>query len=214
MSIWKSPIFYIGILLVLAVVGALVAPFVVNWNSYRDSLEVWGRSVTGREVAINGPISVRLFPWPRLEALDVSIANPKGFSEQVMLNAKRINVQLALAGLFSGEVQVEAIDLDQAALFLTRNADGNGNWAFQLGKSRLLEKVKLEQIKLNDGSVTIRDAGQSFETVVQHVDAVLSASALEGPWRLRGSAQNSNVPVDLTFSSSAWNRALCSGWLI
>ena len=204
MSIWKSPIFYLGILLVLAIVSALAAPFVVKWNNYRDKLEVWGRNVTGREVAINGPISVQLFPWPRLEVLDVSIANPRGFSEEAMLNVKRINVQFALAGLFSGDLQVEAIDLDQPSLFLTRNAEGNGNWVFQLGKSRLLDKVKLEQIKLNDGMVTIRDARQSFETVVRHLDAVLSASALEGPWRVRGSAQNHNVPVDLTFSSSEW----------
>ena len=204
MSIWKSPIFYFGILLVLAVVGLLAAPFVVNWNGYRDNLEAWGRNVTGREVAINGPISVRLFPWPRLEVLDVSIANPKGFSEQAMLNTKRVNVQLALGGLFNGELQVEAIDLDQPSLFLTRKADGNGNWIFQLGKSRLLEKVKLEQIKLNDGTITIHDAGQDFTTVLEHVGGVLSASALEGPWRVRGSAHNNGVPVELTFSSAEW----------
>ncbi len=207
MSIWKSPIFYFGILLVVAVVAALAAPFVVNWNSYRSNLEAWGRTVTGRDVAINGPISVRLFPWPRLEAQDINIANPKDFSEKAMLNAKRINVQLALAGLFNGDIQVEAIELDQPSIFLTRNNEGNGNWVFQLGKSRLLEKIKLEQIKLNDGTVTIRDAGQGFETVVQHLNAVLSAAAFEGPWRVRGTAQNNGVPVDLTFSSAEWKAA-------
>ena len=147
MSVWKSPILYIGILLVLAVVGALAAPFVINWNNYRDNLEAWGRNVTGREVAINGPISVRLFPWPRLVVEDVSIANPKGFSEQALLNAKLIDVQLALAGLFSGEIQVEAIDLEQPALFVTRNADGQGNWNFQVGKSTMLEKVSSNKLR-------------------------------------------------------------------
>ena len=206
MSIWKSPIFYFGIVLVLAVFGALLAPFVINWNSYRDSLESWGHTLTGRQVAINGPISVRLFPWPRLVAEDVSIANPKEFSEQALMNAKRIDVQLALAGLFSGEIQVEAIDLERPSLFITRNADSSGNWVFQLGKSRLLEKVKLEQIKVNDGSVTVRDRARGFETTVQHVNAVLSATAFEGPWRVRGTAINSNVPLDVTFASSAWKK--------
>ena len=204
MSIWKSPIFYLGILLVLAVVGALAAPFVINWNSYRDNLEAWGHDFTGRDVAINGPISVRLFPWPQLVADDVSIANPQGFAEQAMLNAKRINVQLALAGLFSGEVRVEAIDLEQPALFITRNAESKGNWVFQFGKSRLLEKVKLEQIKLIDGTLTLNDEGRNFQTIVSHLNAVLSASTLEGPWRMRGTAQNNGVPLDLTFSTSAW----------
>jgi AsmA family/AsmA-like C-terminal region len=206
MSIWKSPIFYFGIVLVIAVIAALLAPFVINWNNYRDNLEAWGHTLTGRQVAIDGPISVRLFPWPRLVAEDVSIANPNEFSEQALMKATRIEVQLALAGLFSGEIQVEAIELEKPSLFITRNADGNGNWVFQLGTSRLLEKVKLEQIKVNDGSVTIRDRAHGFETIVQHVNAVLSATAFEGPWRMRGTALNNNVPIDLTFASSAWKR--------
>jgi len=62
MSIWKSPIFYLGLLLVLLVGGALVAPFVIDWNGYRGSLEAYGARIAGRKVAIAGPIEVRLFP--------------------------------------------------------------------------------------------------------------------------------------------------------
>jgi uncharacterized protein involved in outer membrane biogenesis len=204
MSVWKSPIFYFGILLVLAVVGALAAPFVINWNNYRDNLEGWGHTLTGRQVAVSGPISVRLFPWPRLVAEDVSISNPSEFGDQALMHAKRIDVQLALAGLFNGEFQVEAIELDQPKLNITRNADGLGNWVFQLGKSRLLEKVKLEQIKIKDGLITVRDHAHKFETTVQHLNAVLSATAFEGPWRVRGTAINNGVPLDLSFASSAW----------
>ena len=206
MSVWKSPIFYFGILLVLAVVAALAAPFVINWNNYRDNLEGWGHTLTGRQVAISGPISVRLFPWPRLVAEDVSISNPTEFVEESLMHAKRIDVQLALAGLFNGEFQVEAIELEQPKINVTRNADGLGNWVFQLGKSRLLENVKLEQIKINDGLITVRDHADKFETSVQHLNAVLSATAFEGPWRVRGTAINNNIPLDLTFASSAWNK--------
>lgn len=206
MSVWKSPIFYFGIVLVLAVVGALIAPYVVNWNNYRDNLESWGQTLTGRQVAISGPISVRLFPWPRLVAEDVSISNPKEFGDEALMHAKRIEVQLALAGLFNGDLQVEAVELEQPKINVTRNADGFGNWVFQLGKSRLLEKVKLEQIKIKDGLITVRDQAHKFETVVQHLNAVLSATAFEGPWRVRGTAINNGIPLDLTFASSAWNR--------
>jgi hypothetical protein len=206
MSVWKSPIFYFGILLVLAVVAALAAPFIINWNNYRDNLEGWGQTLTGRQVAISGPISVRLFPWPRLVAEDVSIANPKEFPDAPLMNAKRIDVQLALAGLFNGDIQVEAIELEQPKINVTRNADGQGNWVFQLGKSGLLEKVKLEQIKINDGLITVRDHAHKFNTTVEHLNAVLSASEFVGPWRVRGAAINNGVPLDLTFASSAWKK--------
>ena len=50
MSIWKSPVFYFGLLLVLLVGGALAAPFIVDWNSYRPNLEAYGRKISGRDV--------------------------------------------------------------------------------------------------------------------------------------------------------------------
>ncbi len=47
MKVWKSPVFYFGILLVLAIGGLLAAPYVVNWNSYRADLESYGRTLAG-----------------------------------------------------------------------------------------------------------------------------------------------------------------------
>jgi hypothetical protein len=39
MSVWKSPIIYIGLAIVLFVCALLSAPFIIDWNSYRASLE-------------------------------------------------------------------------------------------------------------------------------------------------------------------------------
>ena len=39
MKVWKSPVFYFGIVLVLVVLSAMLAPFVVDWGSYRAELE-------------------------------------------------------------------------------------------------------------------------------------------------------------------------------
>ena len=49
MKVWKSPVFYFGMLLVVAVVGLLLAPFVVDWNGYRADLEAYGKKLTGRD---------------------------------------------------------------------------------------------------------------------------------------------------------------------
>jgi uncharacterized protein involved in outer membrane biogenesis len=87
MSIWKSPVFYFGIILLVAVTAALAAPYLVPWNSYRAQLESYGEKLTGRDVAIAGDIAVKLFPWPMLEAKHVSIGNPEGFSEGAFIQA-------------------------------------------------------------------------------------------------------------------------------
>jgi uncharacterized protein involved in outer membrane biogenesis len=206
MSIWKSPIFYFGVLLILAVGAALAAPFVVNWNQYRDNLELYGRKISGRDVAINGPISARLYPWPKLVMQDVSIGNPKGFDAAPVLNTKSVEVELSLAGLFGGEIRVESVSLDGPVVNLTRQSNGQGNWNFvpdqALRNSKLLDQVKLDQIKISDGVFYFKDQARDSSAKITNIDAVLSANALEGPWRLRGRAMQNEVPLDITLNTS------------
>lgn len=209
MSIWKSPIFYIGLLLIAVLAIALLAPFIVNWNGYRDHLESYGRQLTGRDVAINGPISVRLFPWPRLVTEDVNIANPKGFSGDPTLNARSITAELTLSGLFAGEIRVDSITLDHPVFNLMRDADGAGNWNIVpdrvLRDSKLLDQVKLEHITVIGGEVKLQDKVHGYGTRVGAVNAVLSASVLEGPWQAQGTANAGGVPFDFNFSSNVWH---------
>ncbi|HEY5362633.1 MAG TPA: AsmA family protein, partial [Aestuariivirga sp.] len=98
MSIWKSPVLYLGLVLVALVLGALAAPFIIDWSAYRGNLENYGGELSGRKVTIAGPIAVRLFPWPRLEAEQVRIANPAGYGDGAMISAGKMTVNLALAG--------------------------------------------------------------------------------------------------------------------
>lgn len=208
MSIWKSPIFYFGIVLIAVLAAALLAPFVVNWNAYRGNLEAYGHKLTGRDVAIDGPISVRLFPWPRLVTENVSIANPKGFDGDPTLNSRSMNVELTLAGLFAGEIRVESITLDHPIVHLIRNGDGTGNWNFVPDKglrdSKLLDQVKLEHITLVDGVVDVQDKVHGYRSQISAVNAVLSASVFEGPWQVQGTVKAGDVPFDFNFSSSVW----------
>ena len=59
MKLWRSPVFYFGVLLVLAVAGALVAPYVVDWARYRPALEHYATELTGASVE-NVDTSVKL----------------------------------------------------------------------------------------------------------------------------------------------------------
>ncbi len=211
MSIWKSPIFYLGLLLLALVVGALVAPFVIDWNGYRGSLEAYGARIAGRKVMIAGPVEVRLFPWPRLEATDVRVANPAGYGEQPFLKAGKMTVNLALAGLASGKIKVESIALEKPSLNLQLDAKGSGNWHFTsdaaLRKSGLLDDVQLDEIKVVSGDITLTDARHGWVRQISKVNAVLSGAALEGPWKARGQGtllqpSRGDLPIDFTLATN------------
>ncbi|MGQ0486164.1 MAG: AsmA family protein [Hyphomicrobiales bacterium] len=208
MPVWKSPVFYIGVLLVLAVAGALLAPFVVDLNAYRAGLEDYGKKLTGRTVTIGGPISVRLFPWPRLAAEDVHLANPPGPGEVEFATAERIVVRMALAGLFSGSIQVESIDIEEPVITLERRAEGQGNWSFEpagdLAENRLLDRVRLDRISLTNGVLRLIDRRRGGEARLENLNASLAAPGIAGPWRLRASVGYRGRPLDIAISTGAW----------
>jgi AsmA family len=207
MSIWRSPVFYFGILLMCVVVAALAAPFVVPWNNYRADLESYGRKLTGRDVAIAGNIAVSLFPWPRLEAHHVAIGNPDGFSEDAFVQADVVRVSLSLGGLFSGTVNVESVEVERPQVNLQRNAAGNVNWILvpqaKVTGEGLLARVKLDQIVLSDGLVSFDDLHNGRSMVFTDLNARLSAQSVLGPWRMQGEAKWKDRPFELVVTTNA-----------
>jgi hypothetical protein len=205
MSIWKSPVFYFGVLLLLIVASALLAPFVVPWNNYRADLEQFGEKLTGRDVAIGGDIAVKLFPWPQLEAKQVAIGNPAGFTDGDFLKADVVRVSLSLAGLFSGTLDVQSVEAEKPVVNLQRNASGDVNWMFapkeKVTGEGLLSRVRLDQIALRGGTVSFDDLKNGHGALFGDLNADLSAQSILGPWRMKGDARWNDVPVVLTVNS-------------
>ncbi|MGB8314288.1 MAG: AsmA family protein, partial [Aestuariivirga sp.] len=208
MKVWKSPVFYFGIVLVLAVFGALLAPYVVDWGTYRSGLERYGQKLTGRKVEIAGPISVKLFPWPRLSAQDVRIANPEGTEDKWIASADQVVVRMNLGALLNASIQVDSIVIENPTVKLRRAADGSGNWNFNpaenIRNSRLLEQVKLDQITLNGGTLQLTDDRRATQAELRNINATFAAPSLTGPWRSAGSFDYGVMPLAFTASTGAW----------
>jgi uncharacterized protein involved in outer membrane biogenesis len=208
MKVWKSPVFYFGIVLVLAVFSAMLAPFVVDWGKYRAGLEAYGEKLTGRKVEIAGPIGVRLFPWPRLRAQDVRIANPPGSPDTWFATADQIVVRMNLGALFNAEIQVESINIDNPTIKLRRSLDGSANWNFvpaeNIRNSRLLDQVKLDQITLSGGTVQVVDDRRSSPAELKKINATFSALNLAGPWRSSGSFEYDGTPLAFAANTGTW----------
>ena len=208
MKVWKSPVFYFGILLVIAVAGLLAAPFVVDWNSYRADLEAYGKKLTGRSVKIEGPVSVRLFPWPSLTAEKVTIANPAGLDTPDFANIRRVVVRMTLAGLVRGGIDVESVDIEEPTIHLERLATGEGNWLFSpsadLIKSDVLSRVRLDQIQLRDGSISFRDHRRGEIVSLDDFNAQVDSPGVAGPWRLRSLSLYNDRVIDISASTGLY----------
>jgi uncharacterized protein involved in outer membrane biogenesis len=209
MKLWKSPVLYFGIALVLAVVGAFIAPYVIDWGSYRMAIESYGSKVTGRQVTVAGDISGRFFPWPKLTIRDVKIANPPGSSVPDFVTAEEVDVQMTLAGLLGGEIRVEGIDIVHPVVAFERMDSGQGSWHLKStagpGEMRFLDRIRLDQITVTGGVVHLIDNRRAGRATITDVNATLAAQNFAGPWRVRGVASYRDRPVEISVNTGGWS---------
>jgi len=208
MKMWKSPVLYLGILLVIAVVGLLVAPFVIDWNGYRADLEAYGKKLTGRDVIVEGPVSARLFPWPRLTVENVRVASPDGMDAKEFASAARLTVNMTLQGLLQGGIDVESIAIQDPEVNFERLESGESNWILQpsadLVNSDILSRVKLDKITLTGATVNFRDHRRGETVTLDDINADVASPGVIGPWRLRARAIYNDRPVNVALNTAAY----------
>ena len=91
----KRVLWAIGGLLVLLVAAVLIGLGLVDWNQYKGDIQNQARDATGRELIINGDISITVLPAPALIANDVLLANIEGAASKNMLRLKYLEVRIA-----------------------------------------------------------------------------------------------------------------------
>ena len=128
MSPWKSPLLLLGILAIITAGAALFAPFFLDWDAYRPTIESYGRQLTGREVRIGGRIDAQLFPWPTLTLRDVRVANPAGAIHPDLLVAPVLTIELALPPLLSGHLEMTEVRIARPTVALERLTGNEGTW--------------------------------------------------------------------------------------
>lgn len=200
-------------LLVLLLGAVLAAPQLVDWNAYKDEIAAQAERYTGRPLAIDGDLSLRLLPTPTLRVNKVRLANLAGGSEPEMARLESLNVRVALAPLLRLAVQVEEVTLVRPVILLERLADGRANWSFtrpgtEAGPPGAAAPapeagpaVSLERLAIEDGRVIYRDRASGSETGVEIRRALVSARSLEGPFEVQSSLLAAGLPLRIALTT-------------
>src|SRR5204862_7612452 len=88
------------------------------------------KSSTGRDLAINGAIDLKLSLEPKVVLNDVTFSNAAGSKVADMARAKRVESQVALLPLLSRRFEVVELMLSDRAIVLETDAQGRANWQF------------------------------------------------------------------------------------
>ncbi|MEW5057377.1 MAG: AsmA family protein [Cycloclasticus sp.] len=116
-------------LVFLLVLAVIAVPMVVDPNDYREEIQQAVKEKTGRDLLINGELSLSVFPWLGVGINQVSLSNADGFKDNYFAQIEQANIKIKLLPLISHQIDVSTIVLKGLTLNLAKNQQGVTNWA-------------------------------------------------------------------------------------
>ncbi|HWE21414.1 MAG TPA: AsmA family protein [Hyphomicrobiaceae bacterium] len=193
---------------VITVVGALFAvPYFIDWNSYRSTFEEEAKSVIGRDVEVDGNVTLHLLPTPYFRVEKVRIADTSATLTEHFFKTESLSIKLSIAPLLRGVVEANEIEFQRPVLRAALDANGGWNWqsfAQALGSTGYVPaNVTLTSLKVVDGVLAFHGADGIEHARLDAVNGELSAPALDGPYRFRGTFTSGGSVRDIRIGTAA-----------
>ncbi len=118
----------VGSLVVLGALLLLSVRLLVDPNHYKPKLIAAVKAATGRDLMLQGDITLSVFPWIALEVGAASLGNPPGFGAAPFVSFRHASFRARLLPLLAERLEFGRITIDGLDARLERNADGSGNW--------------------------------------------------------------------------------------
>jgi AsmA protein len=167
----------LGIAVVVLIVIVIALPFLINVNSFRPKIESEATNALGRLVKL-GNLSLSILAGT-VGIDDISIADDPAFSKSPFIRAKSLKVSVELMPLiFSKQLNVTGIELDEPQIMLLRAANGKWNFSSLGGgateKAPAPEKTgaskpqnfSVDKLDIKDGKVMTGKANSSAKPQV------------------------------------------------
>jgi uncharacterized protein involved in outer membrane biogenesis len=195
----------VGALVALVIVALLVAPRLIDVNSYKPALIAAVKQATGRELVIDGPISLTLLPTPEVTTTGVRFANAAGARGAQMLDVKSVSVSPSLWALLTGRIEVGSLTLVEPKIYLEPGSDGRPNWQFRPegaanqapGAPSEGFNVSIGRLAIENGTLSFYDPKNGVAITAEKINVVASVGSEEGPFAAAGSAVLNGTPLKI-----------------
>ena len=220
----------IGIVAVIVVVIAvlIVVPFLIPTETYKGQIVERVKSATGRDLALNGPISLSVLPSFALTVSDVAFGNAPGASAKNMATFGKLQLKVQPIALLSGRLVIDSFVLVDPVIALEVDKQGRPNWQFATAPAQPsaaasgtppaaqpapppaagakpvartggpVEEIHLGDVRLVNGTITYFDARTGQKQQVDKIDAKLVLPDLGSPMQASGNADWNGKTVSLT----------------
>ncbi|MGE7368261.1 AsmA family protein [Neorhizobium sp. NPDC001467] len=190
---------FLGGLVVLALFTALLAPFFLDWSSFRTEFETQASRILGKKVTVHGNVDARILPFPSVTMHDVRIGRDTDGTPQVQ--ADEFSMDMELAPFLSGEARIFDMRIVRPKARIRVLADGTLDWT-RGGRADIpARNVVLEDVHITDAAIEFIDEQTGRIRHLTALDADMAAASLAGPWRADGTANLDGYDARFNLSS-------------
>ncbi len=212
----KKLLIGIAVIVILVIIAAIVAPFVIPVDTYKAKLIAAVKQSTGRDLRIDGPVSFHILPALELSADQVSFSNAPGGVAKNMAQLKSLEVRLQLLPLLSGTVAVDSFVLVDPMIALEVEKNGHPNWQFSAagaapapapaahapegagaGAMTELARLRIARLKIENGTISYFDARTGKRWQASAINMSFALPGLDSPMAASGSVAWNGQTINL-----------------
>ncbi len=186
----------LGSIVALLIVAAVVVTLTFDPNKYKDDIIQLVKQQTGRDLKIDGKISLSFFPWIGAELPALQLSNATGFDKKPFAEVKQAGIAVKLLPLLRQQVVVKQVTLDGLRLRLAKNRAGVTNWDDMMGAKQAakpaetkaaagaptaLGGVAIGGVHIRDAEVTWDDQASGAAYSVKHLELKTGQLAVGAP---------------------------------
>ncbi|NKB37472.1 MAG: AsmA family protein [Gammaproteobacteria bacterium] len=165
-------------LFVVVIIGLFVFISQIDVSEYKDQALAQVEKATGRKVSIEGELDLSLSLNPAIVAEGIRFANDDWGSKPDMAIIKRVEVQVGLLPLLSGDIEINRFILIEPDLLLEKNSTGKGNW--EMGEAAADNSdASGDMTAIDIGTVLIRQLKLVYKDAASEKPMELSIDTLE-----------------------------------
>lgn len=197
----KKIIYSFGIILGLFIGILLITPFFIDINQYKEKILTEAKEVTGKELFIEGPISLSLFPTLSITLNHVKMANHPEAKTPHITTIEKVKISLAIIPLLQKRIYISKIDIKNPTLELEKLSKKKMNWEILPQKNTPSQNANnlsqkndnyasfyfvptIDEIKITNAQVIYREDKDIF--LIENVSLKASLLTLEGPYIAQG----------------------------
>jgi len=180
MKLMKIFAYVIGGVVALVIVGLVLLVLLFDPNDYKDDLARVVEKETGRQLTLEGDLSLSVFPWIAIELGRASLGDAPGFGDEPFVAIERARLGVRLLPLLSGRVEIGDLLLDQPRVKLVTDAKGRNNWDDLAGERPAPEETPaaaepavtptVASITIRGGEITVRNLREKTSLALREVE--------------------------------------------